>query len=194
MVDIVRELEDFGIAVQLHDPMADSDLLREEYDLSLTPLGELKPADAVVLAVAHRTYRDDGWKLMSRLLHPTGGFVADIPALLDRQSDPGRRDALAALAPARPTSAASVPSLPTSRRPAVKLPSAPLVAGTNTLAPTLASALSPGTKVTIGVPGFTLMVCVPSLYLRVSVWPSGAVATVATVALVIMLSGCRSHG
>ena len=88
VVDIVRELEDFGIAVQLHDPMADGNLLREEYDLSLTPLSELKPADAIVLAVAHRAYREDGWKLVGRLLHPAGGFVADIPALLDRQSTP----------------------------------------------------------------------------------------------------------
>src|SRR5471032_1028027 len=53
VVDIVRELEDFGIIVQLHDPEADGDLLHEEYSLSLTPLAELKPADAVVLAVAH---------------------------------------------------------------------------------------------------------------------------------------------
>jgi UDP-N-acetyl-D-glucosamine/UDP-N-acetyl-D-galactosamine dehydrogenase len=88
VVDIVRELEDFGIAVQLHDPMADSDLLREEYGLSLTPLGELKPADAVVLAVAHRAYRDGGWTLVGGLLHRAGGFVADIPALLDRKSTP----------------------------------------------------------------------------------------------------------
>jgi UDP-N-acetyl-D-galactosamine dehydrogenase len=88
VVDIVRELEDFGIAVQLHDPMADGDLLHEEYGLSLTALDALKPADAVVLAVAHRAYRDDGWALVSGLLHPAGGFVADIPALLDRKSTP----------------------------------------------------------------------------------------------------------
>jgi UDP-N-acetyl-D-galactosamine dehydrogenase len=88
VVDIVRELEDFGIGVQLHDPMADGGLLHEEYDLSLTPLEALKPADAVVLAVAHRSYRDGGWPLVSRLLKPGGGFVADIPALLDRQAAP----------------------------------------------------------------------------------------------------------
>jgi UDP-N-acetyl-D-galactosamine dehydrogenase len=88
VVDIVRELEDFGIAVQLHDPMADGDLLHEEYGLSLTALDALKPADALVLAVAHRAYRDGGWALVSSLLHPAGGFVADIPALLDRKSTP----------------------------------------------------------------------------------------------------------
>src|SRR5260370_31584332 len=80
VVDIVRELADFGIAVQLHDPMADGDLLREEYGLSLTPLDELKPADAVVLAVAHRAYRDGRRTMVRRLLPPARRFVADIPA------------------------------------------------------------------------------------------------------------------
>ena len=38
VVDIVRELNDFGITVQLHDPMADADLLQEEFQLRLTPM------------------------------------------------------------------------------------------------------------------------------------------------------------
>jgi UDP-N-acetyl-D-galactosamine dehydrogenase len=87
VVDIVRELEDFGIAVQLHDPEADGDLLHEEYGLKLTPLEALKPADAVVLAVAHRPYREGGWKLVQSLIKP-GAFVADVPALLDREATP----------------------------------------------------------------------------------------------------------
>jgi UDP-N-acetyl-D-galactosamine dehydrogenase len=87
VVDIVRELEDFGITVQLHDPEADGDLLKEEYDLALTPLDKLQPADAVVLAVAHASYRQGGWDLVKPLLKP-GGFVADVPALLDRTSTP----------------------------------------------------------------------------------------------------------
>ncbi len=88
VVDIVRELEDFGIVVQLHDPEADGDLLHEEYGLSLTPLDELKPADAIVVAVAHQSYRDGGWALIRPLLKPRGGFVADVPALLDREAVP----------------------------------------------------------------------------------------------------------
>jgi len=87
VVDIVRELEDFGITVQLHDPMADGDLLFEEYGLRLTALDALKPADALVLAVAHRAYRDAGWDLVKRLIKP-GAFVADVPALLERSATP----------------------------------------------------------------------------------------------------------
>ena len=83
----MRALEDFGGGVQLHDPMADGDLLRDEYGLALTELEALKPADAVVLAVAHRAYRDGGWQLIEPLLKP-GGFVADVPALLDRSTAP----------------------------------------------------------------------------------------------------------
>ena len=89
VVDIVRELEDFGITVQLHDPMADGGLLREEYDLALTALGELKPADAVVLAVAHKLYSERGWSLVRPLLKPgSGGFVADVTGILDRAAKP----------------------------------------------------------------------------------------------------------
>ncbi len=89
VVDIVRELEDFGITVQLHDPMADGGLLHEEYDLALTPLDALQPADAVVLAVAHRLYREGGWPLVKPLLKPAGGrFVADVTGLLDRATTP----------------------------------------------------------------------------------------------------------
>jgi UDP-N-acetyl-D-galactosamine dehydrogenase len=87
VVDIVRELEDFGITVQLHDPEADGDLLHEEYGLKLTPFEALKPADAVVLAVAHRAYREGGWKLVAGLVKPDG-FVADVPALLPRDQKP----------------------------------------------------------------------------------------------------------
>ena len=88
VVDIVRELNDFGITVQLHDPMADADLLQEEFQLRLMPIEALKRADAVVLSVAHRRYREGGWSLVKPLLKPTGGFVADVPALLDRSSTP----------------------------------------------------------------------------------------------------------
>jgi UDP-N-acetyl-D-galactosamine dehydrogenase len=81
-------LRDFGIGVQLHDPTAVGNLLREEYDLSLMELDALESADAVVLAVAHRPCREGGWPLVKRLLKPGGGFVADVPALLDRASAP----------------------------------------------------------------------------------------------------------
>ncbi|MDI1284429.1 MAG: nucleotide sugar dehydrogenase [Reyranella sp.] len=88
VVDIANELKEFGITVQLHDPMADGEMLKHEYGLALTALDKLQPADAVVLSVAHNSYRDGGWELVRPLLKPDGGFVADIPAILDRPKTP----------------------------------------------------------------------------------------------------------
>ena len=87
VVDIARELAKRGIAVALHDPQADGETLHQAYGLRLTRLDALEPADAVIVAVGHKDYRDGGWALVERLLKP-GGFVADVPALLDRAATP----------------------------------------------------------------------------------------------------------
>ena len=69
-------------------PMATDERLHEEYDLALTALDKMKPADAVIMAVAHKPYREGGWALVQSLLKTGRGFVADIPSLLDRKSTP----------------------------------------------------------------------------------------------------------
>ncbi|MHB0989819.1 MAG: nucleotide sugar dehydrogenase [Burkholderiales bacterium] len=58
VIDIIRELKDYGINVQVHDPLADSAEAEHEYGISLTPFSGLKPAAAVVAAVSHAQYRE----------------------------------------------------------------------------------------------------------------------------------------
>jgi UDP-N-acetyl-D-galactosamine dehydrogenase len=58
VVDIIRELEDYGLEVQVHDELADPAETEREYGIDLKLWRELKPAAAVILAVAHRAYRD----------------------------------------------------------------------------------------------------------------------------------------
>jgi len=83
VVDIVRELQSFGLSVQVHDPLASADDARHEYGLTLTPLEALKPADAVVLAVAHSDFVAGGWPLIERLLAGGQGLVLDVKLRLD---------------------------------------------------------------------------------------------------------------
>src|ERR1700676_2411682 len=68
VVDIIRELESFGLSVQVHDPLANAADARHEYGVSITELEALRPADAVILAVAHADYLDGGWPLVQKLL------------------------------------------------------------------------------------------------------------------------------
>jgi UDP-N-acetyl-D-glucosamine/UDP-N-acetyl-D-galactosamine dehydrogenase len=88
VIDIVRELQTFGVAVQIADPLANAEAVKEEYGLALTDLDALQPADAVILAVAHNSYIDGGWPLIRRLLHDGTGLVLDVKAKLDRGSQP----------------------------------------------------------------------------------------------------------
>ncbi|MCG2632700.1 nucleotide sugar dehydrogenase [Bradyrhizobium sp. WYCCWR 13023] len=88
VIDIVRELQSFGLTVQITDPLADAHTVQEEYGVALHHMKELKPADAVILAVAHDGYIDGGWSLIQKLLREGSGLVFDIKAKLDRSSKP----------------------------------------------------------------------------------------------------------
>lgn len=56
VVDVVRELEEYGICVQVHDPLADAKEAYGEYGIRLQSFEEMKPAAAIVVAVAHDEY------------------------------------------------------------------------------------------------------------------------------------------
>ena len=62
VVDVIRELQDFGCDLAVFDPWADAEEVRQEYGLDLLPaLAEDDPFggyDAVVLAVAHDKFKD----------------------------------------------------------------------------------------------------------------------------------------
>ena len=89
VVDIVRELEDYGLTVQIHDPCADPDEAAREYEVEVAARDALRPADAVIVAVAHSTFVEQGWPGISALLRGSRGVVIDVKGVLDRASRPG---------------------------------------------------------------------------------------------------------
>ena len=88
VIDVVRELQRAGVDVQLTDPLASSDEAVQEHGISLIPIASLRPADAVVFAVAHKEYVAGGWPLIAKLLKDGEGIVLDIKAKLDRDKKP----------------------------------------------------------------------------------------------------------
>jgi UDP-N-acetyl-D-galactosamine dehydrogenase len=84
--DIIRELQSFGVSVQVNDPLADNAAALKEYGLTLQ--NDPEPADAVVLAVAHEAYRNAGWPLIMRLLKNGRGLVMDVKGALDPLKKP----------------------------------------------------------------------------------------------------------
>jgi UDP-N-acetyl-D-glucosamine/UDP-N-acetyl-D-galactosamine dehydrogenase len=88
VIDIIRELQSFGLTAQVHDPLANAADVKHEYDVTLMQLDALKPADAVILAVAHQHYVDSGWPLVQRLLRDGSGLVLDVKSKLGRATKP----------------------------------------------------------------------------------------------------------
>jgi UDP-N-acetyl-D-galactosamine dehydrogenase len=56
VADMVRELEDYGCEVYVHDPIAVPAEAQNEYGITLTPWDQLPKAEAVVVAVSHQNY------------------------------------------------------------------------------------------------------------------------------------------
>jgi len=79
VIDIIRELKDYGVNVQVHDPLADAEEAMREYGVALQPLGRLVPAAAVVVAVAHEPFRAVGPERLRPL-------VTANPVLIDVKS------------------------------------------------------------------------------------------------------------
>jgi UDP-N-acetyl-D-glucosamine/UDP-N-acetyl-D-galactosamine dehydrogenase len=88
VADIVEELHSYGLAVQVHDPLADPHEVKREYGLDLVSLEALQPADAVIFAVAHSSLVRGGWPLVTKLLKDGGGVVLDVKWQLDRARCP----------------------------------------------------------------------------------------------------------
>ena len=72
VIDVVRELEAYGINVVIHDPIADKEEAHEEYGVNLVDWDKLPKANAIVAAVSHKAYQQQG-----------------LPALLDKLVDKG---------------------------------------------------------------------------------------------------------
>lgn len=88
VIDIVRELERVGVTVQVADLLASVEETAHEYGIKLVPMESLQPADAVILAVAHKDYVAGGWPLVAKLLKGGEGIVLDVKARLDRGKKP----------------------------------------------------------------------------------------------------------
>ncbi len=85
VIDIVTELKEFGIGVDIYDPMADAHEVAEEYDVSL--LSEPgKDYDAIILAVSHEEFKNMDLMRMKK----ASGIIYDVKAMLDISMVDGR--------------------------------------------------------------------------------------------------------
>jgi UDP-N-acetyl-D-galactosamine dehydrogenase len=81
VVDIIRELEDYGIEVLAHDPLADAEEARSHLNVALRDMGDIRQMDAVIAAVMHREYRSLGLAGIADLCGDNDALVVDIKGM-----------------------------------------------------------------------------------------------------------------
>ena len=82
VIDIINELDAYGVEVFVHDSEADADEALHEYGVVLRPWKDLPRADAIVAAVAHDGYRALGLEEISRKVVKNGCFI-DVKSRFD---------------------------------------------------------------------------------------------------------------
>lgn len=85
VIDIIRELESYGIEVYVNDPYADADEALENFGLSLLQYEDMPIAEAILVAVAHRDYYEIVLHSIASKLK-SGGVFVDVKAIFDRKS------------------------------------------------------------------------------------------------------------
>lgn len=89
VVDIVKELGDYGVTARVYDPLVTNEEAEREYGISLTSPEALDGADAVILAVGHTAFREKGPKWIASLLRrPERGVVVDVKAAFQPEDFP----------------------------------------------------------------------------------------------------------
>lgn len=81
--DIIAALSDAGASTQIHDPLADADEARHEYDLELTSPDDWGQVDVLIFAVSHRDLKEQADRFI-QALNPS--VVIDVRSMLDPAS------------------------------------------------------------------------------------------------------------
>ena len=86
VIDVIKELKEFGIAVDIYDPQANTDEVMHEYNITLINNLQKNNYNALIHAVAHKEF--NGINIKDLLLE--NGVVYDVKAVLPKDMVDGR--------------------------------------------------------------------------------------------------------
>ena len=85
VIDVIRELESYGVTVHVHDPLASAAEAQHEYGVDLVSWEHLPKANAIVAAVAHKSLVE---RPLEDVLHKlcAGGLYVDVKCRADAKA------------------------------------------------------------------------------------------------------------
>jgi UDP-N-acetyl-D-galactosamine dehydrogenase len=85
VIDIVRELHEFGVQTYIHDPLAAADEALHEYGVRLVGWNDLPAGDALILAVPHKRFLEySSSEFLKKIVR--NGSIIDVKSVLDPEA------------------------------------------------------------------------------------------------------------
>jgi len=84
VVDIIRELESYGIDVDVYDPWVDSAEAKQKYGVEMTVTPEAHGYDAIIVAVAHSLFDNED---IPNVYSASQAVIFDVKGILPRTAD-----------------------------------------------------------------------------------------------------------
>lgn len=85
VIDIVKELETYGVEAVVHDPMADPAEAESYYGIKLQSFDELHGAEAVIVAVVHKAITNHGLLKIASICNNSHPIVVDIKGAFSKE-------------------------------------------------------------------------------------------------------------
>ncbi len=89
IMDVIKNLYEYGIYPIVVDPQADATDARQEYDIELVDLDDIKNVDCVVFAVAHDMFKNMGINEIDRLFKDCPNeekIIIDVKSILNKDN------------------------------------------------------------------------------------------------------------
>ena len=86
VVDLINELNTWGVEVVISDPWAEPEEVKEEYGFDLVDFDSLQNLDSIVVAVGHNEFRSLTPTDLIKLTHAGKPVLADVKAIFERES------------------------------------------------------------------------------------------------------------
>jgi len=86
VIDIVRELQHWGLTVKVMDPWASAQEVQQEYGVTVAQITPQAPVDSLIIAVAHTQFAQLSTSELKKLCNThSKPVIADLKALHDRE-------------------------------------------------------------------------------------------------------------
>ena len=85
VIDIVYKLKEYGVNVEVVDPLAEESEVQKKYGIKLSKLEEVTDVDAIIFAVPHEKFKDITLKDLSKIHRDDKLVLIDIKGIFNRK-------------------------------------------------------------------------------------------------------------